>query len=68
MEGVNSSMIYWICCKNFCNSHNVPTPSTTIKNRKNGNNSYILSDHNGKKKLLKSTVRETTENIQTERD
>jgi hypothetical protein len=29
--GVNSSMIYLMHCKNFCKSHNVPPPSTTIK-------------------------------------
>jgi hypothetical protein len=29
--GVNSSMIYLICCKNLCKCHNVPPPSTTIK-------------------------------------
>jgi hypothetical protein len=27
MEGVDSTMKY---CKNFCKSHNVPSPSTTI--------------------------------------
>jgi hypothetical protein len=32
-EGVNSSMIYFICCKNVCKCHNVPQPSTTIKNK-----------------------------------
>jgi hypothetical protein len=32
-EGVNSSMIYLIQCKNFCKCHNVPPPSTTIKNK-----------------------------------
>jgi hypothetical protein len=30
-EGVNSSMIYLIHCKNFCKCHNVPSPSITIK-------------------------------------
>jgi hypothetical protein len=34
MEGVNSSMIYMIDYKNFCKCHNVPSPSTTIKNKK----------------------------------
>jgi hypothetical protein len=34
VEGVNSSMIYFIYCKNFCKCHNVPPPSTTIKKRK----------------------------------
>jgi hypothetical protein len=33
MEGVNSSMIYLIYCKNFYKCHNVP-PSTTIKKKK----------------------------------
>jgi hypothetical protein len=32
LDGVNSSMIYLIYCKNFCKCHNVPPPSTTIKN------------------------------------
>jgi hypothetical protein len=31
MEGINSSMIYLIYCKNFCKCHNVPPLSTTIK-------------------------------------
>jgi hypothetical protein len=35
VEGVNSNMIYLMCCKNFCKSHNVPPPSTTIKNNNN---------------------------------
>jgi hypothetical protein len=25
MEGINSSMIYLIYCKNFCKCHNVPS-------------------------------------------
>jgi hypothetical protein len=29
VEGMNSSEIH---CKNFCKCHNVPPPSTTIKN------------------------------------
>jgi hypothetical protein len=33
VEGVNSSMIYLIHCKNFCKCHNVPQPSTTIKEK-----------------------------------
>jgi hypothetical protein len=28
---VNSSMIYLMCCKNFCKCHKVPPPSTIIK-------------------------------------
>jgi hypothetical protein len=35
-EGVNSSMIYLIYSKNFCNYDNVPRPNTTIK-KKRGN-------------------------------
>jgi hypothetical protein len=31
MEGVNSSMIYLIYCKNVCKCHNVPLPSTIKK-------------------------------------
>jgi hypothetical protein len=31
MEGINSSMMYLIYCKNFYKCHNVPPPST-IKN------------------------------------
>jgi hypothetical protein len=34
VEGENSSMIYLIHCKNLCKWHNVPTPSTTIKDEK----------------------------------
>jgi hypothetical protein len=34
VEGVNSSMIYLIQCKNLCKCHNVPPPSTTIKKKK----------------------------------
>jgi hypothetical protein len=33
-EGVNSSMIYSIYCKNFCGCHNVPSPNTTVKKKK----------------------------------
>jgi hypothetical protein len=29
VEGVNSSMIYLIHCKNLCKCYNVPPPSTT---------------------------------------
>jgi hypothetical protein len=31
VEGVNSSMICLIYCKNFYKYHNVPPPSTTVK-------------------------------------
>jgi hypothetical protein len=31
VEGVNSSMIYLIYCKNLCKCYNVPPPSTAIK-------------------------------------
>jgi hypothetical protein len=34
MEGVNSSMIYLIYCKNLCKWHHVPPPNTTIKKKK----------------------------------
>jgi hypothetical protein len=34
VEGVNSSMIYLIYCKNFCKCHNVPSFNTTIKKLK----------------------------------
>jgi hypothetical protein len=30
VEGVNSSMIYLIYCKNFCKCHNIFPSSTTI--------------------------------------
>jgi hypothetical protein len=33
VEGVNSSRIYLIHCKNFCKCHNVLQPSTTIKDK-----------------------------------
>jgi hypothetical protein len=33
MEGVNSSMIYLIYCKNFCKFHNVP-PAQQLKEKK----------------------------------
>jgi hypothetical protein len=33
-EGVNSSIVYLIYCKNFCKCHNVPPPSTAIKKKK----------------------------------
>jgi hypothetical protein len=36
-EGVNSSMIYLIHCKNICKWHNVPPPSTTIKKKRRKN-------------------------------
>jgi hypothetical protein len=32
-EGVNSSMIYLIHCKDICKCHNVTQPSTTIKEK-----------------------------------
>jgi hypothetical protein len=32
-EGVNSNMIYLMCCKKFNKFHNVPPPSTTIKSK-----------------------------------
>jgi hypothetical protein len=32
--GVNSNVTYLIHCKNFHKCHNVPIPSTTIKNKK----------------------------------
>jgi hypothetical protein len=31
VEEVNSSMIYLIYCKNFCECYNVPSSSTIIK-------------------------------------
>jgi hypothetical protein len=31
--GVNSSMIYFICCKNFYKCNNVPLPNTIIINK-----------------------------------
>jgi hypothetical protein len=34
VEGVNSSMIYLIHCKNFYNCYNVPPLSTIIKKKK----------------------------------
>jgi hypothetical protein len=34
MEGVNSSIIYLIHCKNLCKCHNVPLPHPTIKGKK----------------------------------
>jgi hypothetical protein len=33
VEEMNSSMIYLICCKNFCKCHSKPPPSTTIKKK-----------------------------------
>jgi hypothetical protein len=32
-RGGNSCMMYLIHCKNLCKYYNVPTPSTTIKNK-----------------------------------
>jgi hypothetical protein len=39
VDGANSRMIYFIYCKNFCDCHNVPPPSTTTKSafRSEGN-------------------------------
>jgi hypothetical protein len=34
MEGVNSSIIYLIHCKNICKFYNVSSPSTIIKKRR----------------------------------
>jgi hypothetical protein len=36
-EGLNSSMIYLMHCKNLCKCHNVHLPSTTIKVKKKRN-------------------------------
>jgi hypothetical protein len=33
VEGVDSSRMYLIHCKNFCKCHNVPPPSTAIKKK-----------------------------------
>jgi hypothetical protein len=48
MKDVNSSMIYFLHCKNFCKFHNVPPPSTTIKEKeKMGEQAQLLiSDFN----------------------
>jgi hypothetical protein len=48
-EGVNSSMIYLIHCKNLCKCHNVPPPSTTIKEK----NKYILKKKKNHFKWIK---------------
>jgi hypothetical protein len=34
LEGVNSSMIYFLYYKDLYKFHSVPLPSTTIKNKK----------------------------------
>jgi hypothetical protein len=51
MEGVNSSMIYLIYCKNICKCYNVSPPSITIKKTKTEQKKkeYILPSE-GKKK------------------
>jgi hypothetical protein len=36
--GVKSSMIYLICCKNFCKCHSIPPPSTTTTKKENSVN------------------------------
>jgi hypothetical protein len=41
VEGVNSSIIHLIYCKNFCKCHNAPPPST-IKNK---NLKYFKDDY-----------------------
>jgi hypothetical protein len=33
VEGINSSVIYLVCCKKLCKCHNVPSPTTTIKEK-----------------------------------
>jgi hypothetical protein len=33
--GGNSSVIYFLHCKNLCKCHNVPPPSITIKRKEN---------------------------------
>jgi hypothetical protein len=38
VEGVNSSMIYLIHCKNFYKCHNVHSPSPTIKKERKKEN------------------------------
>jgi hypothetical protein len=42
VEGVNSNAIYLICCKSFCQGHNVSTPSTTIKKKRSFMYFYII--------------------------
>jgi hypothetical protein len=49
VEGVNSSIIYLIYCKNLCKCHNVPLPSTTIKEK-------ILKNKANKQKLCLISV------------
>jgi hypothetical protein len=41
-EGVNSSMIYLIHCKNSCKCHNVPPPSTAIKKQVNWFHFFLI--------------------------
>jgi hypothetical protein len=45
VEGVNSTMIYSICCKNFCKCHNVYHPEqqwTINKNQSKARQSNVL--------------------------
>jgi hypothetical protein len=46
-EGVNSSMIYLIHCKNFWKCYNVPSPRTTIK--------IIFKKNEKKKEIMRDT-------------
>jgi hypothetical protein len=45
VEGVNSSMIYLIYYKKICKCHNVPTPSTTIKKKKEKAIGYAMQQN-----------------------
>jgi hypothetical protein len=50
VEGVNSSMIYLIDCKNFCKCHNVSPLSTIIE--KEGKQKTSASEDGGGKEFL----------------
>jgi hypothetical protein len=52
MEGVNSNMLYLIHCKNFCNCHNVPPPSTAKKKKKSENAGYLKNKLTAKELMV----------------
>jgi hypothetical protein len=51
VDGINSSVIYLIYCKNFCKCHNVFPPSTTIK-KEHFSFSFYLKLYRSKKKTF----------------
>jgi tRNA(Ile)-lysidine synthase TilS/MesJ len=46
--GLNSYMIYLVHCKNLCKYHNIPLPTTTIKEKLVKLNQHFLTIYCGR--------------------